>query len=65
MEKPEFLRMIDRGPSFPAEYFAPHNKSAHYLTCVGGKKYLTREQLIYLNNAGIEIKLVELEVAHD
>jgi len=65
MKTPEFIRMVDRGPSFPEEYFAPSNKSAHYLTCIGGKKFLTREQMIFLHNAGIEPKIVELEVAHD
>ena len=61
MQTPEFIRMTDRGPSFPSEYFAPSNKSAHYLTCISGNKYLTKQQMTYLKDAGVESKIIELE----
>jgi len=59
MDTPVFIKMTERGPSFPSEYFVPKNKSAYYITAVSGQKYLTQKQMIMLYKAGLEMLIEE------
>lgn len=62
---PVFMRVTNKGESFPLTYYAPKNDAAYYITCMVSEKYLTSIQLFYLTKAQVTYRIDKEEMNVD